>query len=159
MPITFRGRISSGGDDGFDRVGGGVSGVTGHVGGAGGVTGGTGGGAGRTFIDGAGGGVGGNCSGACCAIRYPAARPGAPCLNGFARSVVSRVFLLKEWKHMFGAIGGPECKQPLIPLVGMLDVFNLYLTACAGRAVAVASGASSFFPGPSVACDSHLKSG
>jgi hypothetical protein len=87
-----------------------VPGVTGHVGGAGGVTGGTGDGLGRTFIGIAGGGVGGNCGGACRATRYLATCPSTPCFNGFARSVVLRVLLLKEWQHMLGAVGGPERK-------------------------------------------------
>jgi hypothetical protein len=114
LPITFRGRSSSGvsgdrgGGGGGDSVGGGVTGVTGHVGGCGGVTGGTGGGAGRTFIGGAGGGVGGNCGGARLAARYLATRPGAPCFEGFARSVVFRVVLLEVWEHVRCAVGGPE---------------------------------------------------
>jgi hypothetical protein len=116
LPITFRCRSSSGvGGDrgsggGLDSVGGGVPGVTGHVGGSGGVTGGTGDGTGRTFIGGAGGGVGGNCGGARCAARYLTTRPSTRCSNGFARSVVLRVLLLEEWKHMLGAVGGPERK-------------------------------------------------
>jgi hypothetical protein len=114
LPITFRGRISSGGggdrggDDGFDRVGSGVTGVTGHVGGAGGVTGGTGDGTGRTFIGGAGGGVGGNCGGARTAARYLTTHPSTRCFNGFARSVVLRVLLLEIWEHVLCAVGGPE---------------------------------------------------
>ena len=110
LPITFRGRSSSGSGGGVDSVGGGVTGVTGHVGGCGGVTGGTGSGTSRTFIDVAGGGVGGNCGDACLATRDLATRPGAPCFNGHAQSGVLRVLLLKEWKHMLGAVGGPERK-------------------------------------------------
>jgi hypothetical protein len=99
-----------GGDGGVDSVGGGVAGVTGHVGGSGGVTGGTGGGAGRTFIGGAGGGVGGNCGCSRRAARYLTTHPSTCCFNGFARSVVLRVLLLEEWKHVLGAVGGPERK-------------------------------------------------
>jgi hypothetical protein len=116
LPITFRDRSSSGiggdrgGGGGLDSAGGGVTGVTGHVGGSGGVTGGTGGGARRTFIGVAGGGVGGNGGGARCAARYLTTHPGTRCFNGFARSVVLRVLLLEEWKHMLGTVGGPERK-------------------------------------------------
>ena len=116
LPITFRGRSSfavggdRGGGGGLDSVSGGVTGVTGHVGGSGGVTGGTGGSARRTFIGGAGGGVGDNCGRARCAARYLTPHPGTRRFNGFARPVVLRVLLLEEWKHMLGAVGGPERK-------------------------------------------------
>ena len=114
LPITFRGGSSSGGggkcggSGGVDRVGGGVTGVTGHVGSGRGVTGGTGGGAGRTFIGGAGGGVGGNCGGARLPARDLTPRPGAPCFEGFARPVVFRVLLLEAREHVLRAVGGPE---------------------------------------------------
>jgi len=85
-------------------------GVTSHVGGSGGVTGGTGGGAGRTCIGVAGGGVGGKCGGARRAAFYLTPHPGTRRFNGFARPVVMRALLLKEWQHMFGALGGPERK-------------------------------------------------
>jgi hypothetical protein len=84
------------------------------------VTGGTGDSTGRNVIGGAGGGVGGNGGGARSAACYFTKHPSARCFNGLARSVVVRVHPLKEWKHMFGAVGGPERKQPLVLLVEML---------------------------------------
>ena len=119
LPRTFRDEIHSGGGDSFDRVGGGVPGVTSHVGGAGGVTGCTGDGTSRIFIGSAGGSVGGNCGGARNAAHYLTTHPGTRGFNGFARSVVLRVLLLKQWKHMLGAVGGPERKQSLVLLVEM----------------------------------------
>lgn len=87
-----------------------MTGVTGHVGGSSGVTGRTGGGPCRTIIGVAGGGVGSNCGGACFATRYLTTHPSTRCFNGFAWPVVLRVLFLEEWKHMLGAIGGPERK-------------------------------------------------
>jgi hypothetical protein len=103
------GRFSSGGY-GFDCVVSGDPGVTGHVGSSGGVTGGTGDRSGRSVIGGSRGGVGGNGGGARCAALYLTTRPGTRGFNGFARSVILRVLLLEEWKHMLGAVGGPERK-------------------------------------------------
>jgi hypothetical protein len=119
LPTAFFGGSNSGGGGGFDGVGGGVTGVAGHVGGSGGMTRGTRCGAGRPFIRVAGGGVGGNCGCARLAAFNFALRPGASCFNGFARPIISRVFLLEERKHMPGAAGGPERKRPLILLVEM----------------------------------------
>lgn len=85
-----------------------MTGVTGHVGGSGGLTCCTGGGAGRAVIGSAGGGVGGNCRGARFATRNLTTHPGTRSCNGFARSVVLRVLLLEEGKHMLGAVGGPK---------------------------------------------------
>jgi hypothetical protein len=114
LPIAFLGSSSfgrggqRGGGDGFDRIGGSVTGVTGHVGGGGGMTGGTGGGAGRTFIGAAGSSVGGKCGRARLAARYLAPRPGASSFDGLARTVVFRVVLLEAGEHVLGAVGGPE---------------------------------------------------
>jgi hypothetical protein len=102
-------RFSSGGY-GFDCVVSGDPGVTGHVGSSGGVTGGTRGKLSRTFISGTGGGVGGNGGGARNAALYLTTRPSASGCDCFARSVVLRVLLLEEWKHMLGTVGGPERK-------------------------------------------------
>jgi len=108
LPITFRGRSSSGDGGGLDSVGGGVTRVTGHVSGGSGVTGSTGCGAGRCMIGLAGGCVGGKCGGARSATRHLTTRPGSPGFECFARPVVLRVVLLEEWEHVFGAVGGPE---------------------------------------------------
>ncbi len=108
LPITFRGRSNSGGGGGFDRVGGGVTGMTGNMGGGGGVTGGAGGSPCRSVIGGARGGVGGNCSGARRAARYFATRPGSPGFDGFAGPVVFRAVLLEAGEHALCADGGPE---------------------------------------------------
>jgi hypothetical protein len=80
----------------------------------------------RTFIGGAGGGVGDNCGGARLATPYLATRPGAPGFNGFARPVVLRGVLLEVWEHVLGAVGGPKRKRPLILLVEPFGVFNLH---------------------------------
>ena len=86
LPITFRGGGSSGGvGSGGDGVGGGVTGVTGDVGGS----------------------VGGKCGGARLAHRYLATRPGTPCFDSFASSVVVRVLLFKVVQYMLGAVSGP----------------------------------------------------
>ncbi len=116
LPVAFRGGNSfrvgkiCGGDDGFDCVGGGVTGVTGHVGGGGGVTGSTRNGTHRTFIRRAGSGVGGNGGGARLAASDLTPRPGTRGGNGFTRTVVLRTVFREDWKHMTGAVGGPERK-------------------------------------------------
>ena len=113
LPITFRGRSSSGvggdrgGGGGVDSVGGGVAGVTGHVGGSGGVTGGTGGSSAAPSSASRAAAWAATAAARACP-RYLATRPGAPCFDGFARSVVFRVLLLEVWEHVLGAVGGPE---------------------------------------------------
>jgi hypothetical protein len=77
---------------------------------SGGVTGGSRGSSARNVVSAAGGGVGGDCGGAGLTALYLTSRPGPPGFDGFARTIVLRVLLLKELEHVLGAVGGPECQ-------------------------------------------------
>ncbi len=100
LPNTFPGRSSAGDGGGFDRVGGGVTGVTSHVGGPGRMT--------SCASDRTGRRVIGIAGGARRAAPYLTTRPGPRGFDGFARPVVIRVFLLEVREHAFGAVGGPK---------------------------------------------------
>ena len=58
-------------------------------------------------------------------IQYLATHPGAPCFDGFARSVVLRDLLVEVGKDVLGAVGGPEHQQPVVLLVGSFGVLSL----------------------------------
>jgi hypothetical protein len=110
--VTFRGSLARG--DGQDGVGGGVAGVSGHVWRAGGLAGGPGSGPNGTLDGSAGSGVSGHGSGTRLTYPYLAARPSPGDLDGFPRPIVTRVFLLEEREHPFGAVGGPKGQGSLV---------------------------------------------
>jgi hypothetical protein len=49
-----------------------------------------------------------NCSSTNFIHFYLTTHPSAPCFNGFARSIVSRIFFLEIGKHMLSALSSPE---------------------------------------------------
>ena len=103
-----------------------MAGMAGNVGCSDSLAGGASGRPGRGIIRVAGSGVGGERGSTRLRHPYLASSPGPPCLDGFARPVITRVLLLEVSEHAFGTIDGPEHQCLVVAIIEPFRVLALH---------------------------------